>query len=218
MKEITDNNLIEVHGGFPSGNGNGGKKADSADNSRNPSNRKAWGCMMDIQRSAAVQGSAAAALGGVIGTATGPGSIATATIGGLTGSILGAVGAAKSVKCSDTVMCTYFHQKGMLSHQLWHISSLHANRKIHPATFRGYQVYGIPYVKLMRRSRLAEKLAFPLLLWRTEEVAYQMGLRKKGNRKGKLVRALTEPVWFITGLMIKEQDWESLWCENSAAV
>jgi hypothetical protein len=70
----------------------------------------------------------------------------------------------------------------------------------------------------MRRSRLAEKLAFPLLLWRTEEVAYQMGLRKKGNWKGKLVRALTEPVWFITGLMVKEQDWESLWRENSAAV
>jgi hypothetical protein len=213
MNEITNDIFHRIHGGTAAGQDN--NKNFNACVGERIGGRMAPGALTGLD--------AGYATGLLTGNPIGVGilSLSGAAAGAVSGAAM-AIGecALKSgaKSASDTVMCTHFHQKGMLPHQLWRISSLHANRKMHPATFRGYQVYGIPYVKLMRRSRLAEKLAFPLLLWRTEEVAYQMGLRKKGNWKGKLVRALTEPVWFITGLMVKEQNWESLWRENSAAV
>lgn len=55
---------------------------------------------------------------------------------------------------------------------------------------------------------------YPLARWRAEELAYQMGVLPQGSIKGKLVRLLLEPLNWLLGALVSEQDWESLWNER----
>jgi hypothetical protein len=80
-----------------------------------------------------------------------------------------------------------------------------------PTTVRGYQFWGIPYVKLMRRSKLAEDIMRPIAIHRARELAYQMCKSSKGSLFGKVVRLVFEPTCFVIGLFVGEQDWKALW-------
>lgn len=121
-------------------------------------------------------------------------------------------------KSSSRVICTHFMRKGMIDPALWRADIAFTRQHLPAAMVRGYHLWAIPYVRLMRRSPWAEKLMLPLALWRAEEIAFRMGLREKGNWKGKLLRWTGEPVCWLIGKVTPEQDWESLWRENSAAV
>jgi hypothetical protein len=90
-------------------------------------------------------------------------------------------------------------------------------KNLSQTTVRGYHVWAIPYVRLMRKSPLAEKIMRPIAIWRAEELAHKMGVLQKGNWKGKIVRATLEPLCFAIGLFAKEQDWESLWTQAPKA-
>jgi len=119
---------------------------------------------------------------------------------------------------SGRVICTHFMRKGLMDQALWRADIAFTRQHLPAAMVRGYHLWAIPYVRLMRRSPWAEKLMLPLALWRAEEIAFRMGLREKGNWKGKLLRWTGEPVCWLIGKVTPEQDWESLWRENSAAV
>ena len=109
------------------------------------------------------------------------------------------------------VICTHFYRKGLLDRETWRADLEFTFQRLSPTTVRGYQAWAIPYVRLMRRSPLAERIMLPLARWRAEELAYQMGRREKGSIAGKLVRMTLEPVCFAIGLFAGEQDWRSLW-------
>ena len=109
------------------------------------------------------------------------------------------------------VICTHFYRKGMISTAVWRADMSFTMKRLSPTTVRGYQYWAIPYVHLMRKSPLAEKIMFPLAKWRAEELAYQEGVLEKGNIKGKIVRAVFEPICFAIGLFVGEQNWKSLW-------
>ncbi|WP_407048088.1 beta strand repeat-containing protein [Methyloraptor flagellatus] len=109
------------------------------------------------------------------------------------------------------VICTHFYRKGMLDRDTWRADLEFTYARLSPITVRGYQAWAIPYVRLMRRSPLAERLMYPLMRWRAEELAYQMGRRPKGSLAGKIVRTTLEPVCWMIGLFVGEQDWRSLW-------
>lgn len=114
----------------------------------------------------------------------------------------------------DRVICTHFYQQGRLSAALWRADLDFTRRHLSTRTVRGYHAWAIPYVRLMRHSRLAERLMYPLARWRAEELAYQMGVLPQGSIKGKLVRLLLEPLNWLLGALVSEQDWESLWNER----
>jgi len=78
------------------------------------------------------------------------------------------------------------------------------------ATIRGYHYWGIPYGKLMRRSPFAERMMFPLVKWRAEELAYQMGVLPSGNFKGKLIRLFGESFCWLLGSLVSQKDWRVL--------
>ncbi|WP_157964396.1 hypothetical protein [Ephemeroptericola cinctiostellae] len=84
-------------------------------------------------------------------------------------------------------------------------------KNLSPTTVRGYHVWAIPYVCLMRKSQLAEKLMFPIAKYRAQELAYQMGVVEKGSWRGKLIRLVLEPICWALGVFATEQNWESLW-------
>ncbi len=110
-----------------------------------------------------------------------------------------------------TVICTYFMQKGVLARDLWKASAAYGRDPISPVTLRGYHTWAIPYVRLMRTSPMAERVMRPIMLARSEEIGYQMGIRDKPNYAGKAIRAVMEPLCYVIGLVAPQQDWESLW-------
>jgi hypothetical protein len=128
--------------------------------------------------------------------------------------LAGAIGAGSSGGSSGRVICTHFFRKGMIDRHIWRADIEFTATRLSPKTVRGYQYWAVPYVKLMRRSALAEKLMYPLAVWRAEELAFQMGKREHGNWKGKLVRAIGEPICYAVGSFVGEQNWQQLWVEH----
>jgi hypothetical protein len=117
-------------------------------------------------------------------------------------------------KGNGRVICTHLMQSGQLSRELWRADMLFTEKHLSPRTVRGYHFWAIPYVKLMRRSPLAERMILPLAGWRANEIAFQMGLRRRGDWRGKLVRLLGEPLCWLIGSLIGEQDWRSLYIQK----
>lgn len=109
------------------------------------------------------------------------------------------------------VICTHFYSKGEMSRDMWRADLEFTFKNLSPTTVRGYQYWAIPYVKLMRKSKLAENIMRPLAMHRAKELSYQMGQSLKGSLFGKLVRLVGEPICFTVGLFVGEQNWQSLW-------
>lgn len=108
------------------------------------------------------------------------------------------------------VICTELRRQRMMSAEL-HRADLRFTEHLSPCTARGYRYWAVPYVRLMRRSRLATRLIRPIALWRAKEIAYRMGLRDRPCYPGKLVRWLLEPACFLIGLFCPERDWSTLY-------
>lgn len=162
-----------------------------------------WKGRADAAGGAFVSGAGIASLSGIS-----PGK--SLAIGGLS-----ALGAGSSGASSGRVICTHFFRKGMLDRETWRADLEFTATRLSPRTVRGYQYWAIPYVRLMRRSPLAERTIYPLAVWRAEELAYRMGLRKKGNWKGKIVRVVGESICYTIGLFVGEQNWQQLWAEDA---
>ena len=82
---------------------------------------------------------------------------------------------------------------------------------ISKTTQRGYHYWAVPYVKLMRKSKLAEAVMRPVAIHRANELAYQMGIREKGDLLGKFFRLTIEPVCYLIGLVVEQKDWSTLY-------
>lgn len=113
------------------------------------------------------------------------------------------------------VICTHFLETGKLSRELWALDIRHTQMHISPLTVCGYHFWAIPYVRLMRRSKLAEQLMFPLTKWRAEELAYQAGVRSEPCVLGKIVRLFGEPACWLLGCFVSQRDWRTLQTANS---
>jgi hypothetical protein len=105
----------------------------------------------------------------------------------------------------------------MLDRDLWRADLEFTYQSLSQTTVRGYQYWAIPYVHLMRRSPLAEKIMYPLARARALEIAYQAGRRPKGSLGGKVVRLIGEPLCFLIGSVVKQKDWAPLWVEKTEA-
>lgn len=109
------------------------------------------------------------------------------------------------------VICTFFFQQGLLPREVWRADMEFTRRHISSTTVRGYHYWAVPYVKLMRKSALARAVMLPLAKWRAEEVAFQMGILPRPNRKGKVVRLIAEPICWLIGTISPQRDWGVLW-------
>jgi hypothetical protein len=98
-----------------------------------------------------------------------------------------------------------------MSQEVWRSDLEFTFKNLSPTTVRGYQYWGIPYVLLMRKSKLAENIMRPIALHRAKELSYQMGISPKGSFFGKVVRLVLEPICFAIGLFVGEQNWQPLW-------
>ena len=111
------------------------------------------------------------------------------------------------------VLCTYFHRKGEMSQEDYYIGFVYGMKHAHPATLRGYHFWAVPYARYLYNNPggIMEKIMRPIVLHRAEEISYQMGVRDKPNYKGKLIRAIMEPICYAIGHFVKDVDYKSLY-------
>jgi hypothetical protein len=134
------------------------------------------------------------------------------------GNVIGAV-PSNEVTCNDgggggggKVICTELCRNGAIEHEVWMANIRYSRQNFSEQTMRGYHLWGIPYVKLMRKYPSFAKLAEHPTRWFAEDIAYRMGVLSKPNYKGRVLREVFfRPVCFGIGLFAKARDWQALW-------
>ena len=110
------------------------------------------------------------------------------------------------------VICTELCRNGSIDHEVWMADIRYSRQNFSEQTMRGYHLWGIPYVKLMRKYPSFAKLAQHPTRWFAEDIAYRMGVLSKPNYKGWVLREVFfRPVCFGIGLFAKARDWQALW-------
>jgi hypothetical protein len=110
------------------------------------------------------------------------------------------------------VICTELCRNGAIEHEVWMADIRYSRQNFSEQTMRGYHLWGIPYVKLMRKYPSFAKLAEHPTRWFAEDIAYRMGVLSKPNYKGRVLREVFfRPVCFGIGLFAKARDWQALW-------
>lgn len=104
----------------------------------------------------------------------------------------------------NRVICTHFYKKGELSRDLWAADTRWTMLHVSAHTQRGYQLWGVPYVKLMRKYKILETIVRPLALHRANEIGYQLGMRDKPDYIGKLGRVILEGISWCAGWLPME--------------
>ncbi len=111
----------------------------------------------------------------------------------------------------NRVICTELFRQGLLENGLYRLDLKFSEQRLTPAHVRGYHLWAVPWVGWMRRSRSVTALSHRLARWRALEIAYQLGERPAGNWRGKIVRAVGEPLCWLLGLFANETDYQTLY-------
>lgn len=179
----------------------------------------------------AVAGSAAGSLGAsqggqaTFGAAAGVGCVNGSASSSSTSGCAGSCTAANAEACAAAaasdggggggggkVICTELCRNGVIAHEVWMADIRYSRQNFSEQTMRGYHLWGIPYVKLMRKYPSLAKLAEHPTRWFAEDIAYRMGVLTKPNFKGWVLREVFfRPICFGIGLFAKARDWKSLW-------
>ena len=173
---------------------------------------------------ACAAGAATAQAGGTMGAQMGAG--ATAAIG-VNGFAAAADTPTSSTFASEMdsggsggggkVICTELCRNGVIEHDVWMADLDYSRKHFSEQTMRGYHLWGVPYVKLMRKSPLFAKLAqYPTQAF-AQDIAYRMGVRAKPNYMGWALRELAfRPVCWSIGVFAKARDFQHLWTGKTA--
>lgn len=224
MKEINGSDLTRVSGGLSLG--------DAANGVGVVTGLAAGGIALASGVAAPAAGligfSVAGAMAGLVNTAvaiaTAPANIAAPTAGnsGDPGCAISCT-AANSDACmggggggGGKVICTELCRNGVIEHDVWMADIRYSRQSFSAQTMRGYHVWGIPYVKLMRKYPAFAKLAAHPTRWFAADIAYRMGIRSKPNYAGWALRELAfRPICWTIGIAAKARDWRSLWATPS---
>jgi hypothetical protein len=96
------------------------------------------------------------------------------------------------------VICGELHRQGLLDDVTYQGDLAYAVG-MNPDVVAGYQIWAIQYVELMKVSKVATYMAYPIgKAWATE-MAYRAGYLKKGSIAGKIISFLGEPVCDLIG-------------------
>lgn len=131
------------------------------------------------------QGNADVLTADVVG-GLGSGNIVSAIDSGNVSDAAGPIG-------SSWVICTELHRQNLISTELYKIGALYSLTQLSPYTIAGYHLWAIPYVRLMKRSKLATRLVAPIAIKRSQYLAGQF------NITGYLTCKLGHPLCYVLG-------------------
>lgn len=189
----------------------------------------------------ASEGSCIGAVGAAIGVAgaAGPVGVAAASLGAIGAAVSCAQGQATGSttaadnSCTDAmgnntcsegdgggggggkVICTEFCRNGTIPHDIWMADIRYSLANFSERTMRGYHLWGIPFVRMMRKYPLVRLVAKSPTRWFAEDIAYRMGVRSRPNRKGWVLREVFfRPLCTCLGLFAKARDWRALFTDS----
>jgi len=110
------------------------------------------------------------------------------------------------------VICTELYRNGHIDHKVWAADIQYSRKNFSEQTMRGYHYWGIPFVRLMQKSKLISNLVKHPTRWFAEDIAYRMGVLSKPNHKGWIIReVIFRPACYVIGFFTEQKDWKSLW-------
>lgn len=114
------------------------------------------------------------------------------------------------------VICTELCRNGVIEHNIWMADIRYSRENFSEQIMRGYHFWGIPYVRLMRKSPLFARIAAYPTKWFAEDIAYRMGVLNEPNLKGWVLREmLFRPICSLIGVFTKARDWQALWARGT---
>lgn len=120
------------------------------------------------------------------------GAAADAITGGEWSSFMGDI-----VGGEFSVICTELHRQGIMSPELYRIDSEHTRKYLSPVTRRGYRIWAIPVVPIMRKSPFLTKIAAFFAIKRAQSLIGQ-------SLFGSIFRKIFEPICFVIGCFVKK--------------
>lgn len=139
----------------------------------------------------AAKSGAGSAIGFAVGNAVLPG------IGGVVGSVLGgAIG--------GRVICTQLVREGLLHSSDQRLDMEFTFHRLSNIHARGYLFWARGYVEKMKRSPMLTRVTYRLVVWRLDEIKYQLGLRETPCYRGKVVRWIMEPLCYMIGMCLQD--------------
>ena len=112
---------------------------------------------------------------------------------------------------SERVVCTELAAQGLLDPGLYFLDVRFTEERLSAAHVRGYHVWAVPLVRLMRKSEIVTRLVAPVARWRAEEIAHVLGAKPRGCLAGKIVRLIGEPLCRLIGAFVAETDHTQLY-------
>ncbi|WP_156503102.1 hypothetical protein PJ900_12245 [Tistrella mobilis] len=93
---------------------------------------------------------------------------------------------------ASRVICTELYRQGYIPRHIYAANVAHYRKYARPEAARAYHAWGVPYVRLMRRSKLATAIARPIFTTWAYQMAYEMGATDRPPRFGvSITRFLT---------------------------
>jgi hypothetical protein len=114
------------------------------------------------------------------------------------------------------VICTELCRNGVIEHDVWMADIRYSQKNFSEQTIRGYHLWGVPYVRLMRKYPAFAKFAAYPTRWFADDIAYRMGVRATPNYAGWALRELAfRPICWSIGIVAKARDWQALWAQGT---
>jgi len=131
------------------------------------------------------------------------------TVGSLFGGLFG-----------GSVVCTELLRQGKMSKYLYTTDIIYARDHMSAETLNGYRYWGIPLVRLMRRSELVSNIAAWFAVARAHYVVslYDDGFyNAKLARRGKIINAIGVPLCNMIAAVTTPKDWSVLYTGGKVA-
>lgn len=107
------------------------------------------------------------------------------------------------------VLCTYYYRRGMLADHLM-AGDLKYALSVAPQTGRAYRFWAMPLIRYLKQHEgsALDRLAYKFVKGWANEMAHRTGYGGKSNLTGKVLRLIGEPVHYIAGFFIPENERE----------
>ena len=117
---------------------------------------------------------------------------------------------AASSSDDSTFICTALYEMGDMKKYIYKYDHLYG-RKVHPAIYRGYALWGEPLARQIKKKRLVYKIIKPIALTWAKQMAYDLskGRHGKNNKAMKITKTIGEGICYALGQIFKRrQIWQ----------
>lgn len=102
-----------------------------------------------------------------------------------------------------TVICTELRRQKLMSETDLRLSLADGKTRLKEETFRGYHLWAVPVVRIMRRSPRLTRFFRVLAQARVDEIAARKGEQARANMLGKLLILIGEPTCTLIGRCVR---------------